>query len=155
MRLHLFLSVEYGVGVAQQLFITTLNLKRRSMRLDQKSLSCEYWNDLRWCDAPVAEAFGLDADENLRADLRCVDDVRSVFGVQELWVLGNICFFFPVYLMKIKNSLTHFVPVYSYLTLTSIITLWKSVQPETEQLLTVNTFIDNCDLKVPKLPLLT
>lgn len=28
MRLHLFLSVEYGVGVAQQLFITTLNLKR-------------------------------------------------------------------------------------------------------------------------------
>lgn len=24
-----------------------------------------------------------------------------------------------------------------------------------EQLLTVNTFIDNCDLKVPKLPLLT
>lgn len=27
MRLHLFLSVEYGVGVAQQLLITTLNLK--------------------------------------------------------------------------------------------------------------------------------
>lgn len=27
MRLHLFLSVEYGVGVAQQLFITTLNLQ--------------------------------------------------------------------------------------------------------------------------------
>ncbi|TNN84806.1 hypothetical protein EYF80_004851 [Liparis tanakae] len=27
MRLHLFLSVEYGLGVAQQLFITTLNLR--------------------------------------------------------------------------------------------------------------------------------
>lgn len=33
---------------------------------------------------PAAEPFGLDADENFRADVRSVDHIRGVLGVQEL-----------------------------------------------------------------------
>ena len=38
-------------------------------------------------EVPVTETLGLDADEDLRADLGGVDDVGRVLGVQELGVL--------------------------------------------------------------------
>lgn len=57
----------------------------------------------RFVDLPVTESFCLDADENFRADLRSVDHVGSVFGIQELWILPNISFFlflFPLQSMQ-------------------------------------------------------
>lgn len=49
---------------------------------------------LRFVYLPVTESFCLDSDENFRADLRSVDHVGSVFGIQELWILPNISFVF-------------------------------------------------------------
>lgn len=89
MRLHLFRSVEYGVGVAQQLVMTTLNLQC-SANQRQIQQSHDFYRTLARLPAaaaaavPAAQTFGLDADKHLRADLRRVDHVGGVFGVEEL-----------------------------------------------------------------------
>lgn len=84
MRLHLFLSVEYGVGVAQQLVITTLNLQfsanQHQMKQSHEShltMACFFVT----ATVPAAQTFGLNTDKHLRANLRRVDHVGSVFGV--------------------------------------------------------------------------
>lgn len=58
---------------------------------------------LRFVDLPVTESFCLDSDENFRADLRSVDHVGSVFGIQELWILPNISFAFFLFPLQTVN----------------------------------------------------
>lgn len=75
------------MGVAQQLVMTTLNLQC-SANQHQIQQSGDFDTTAAQLPAaatvPAAQTFGLDADEDLGADLRRVDHVGSVFGVEEL-----------------------------------------------------------------------
>lgn len=87
MRLHLFRSVEYGVGVAQQLVMTTLNLQFSANQNQMKRSHDSHVTVACFPVAaavPAAQTFGLDADKHLGTNLRRVDHVGSVFGVEEL-----------------------------------------------------------------------
>lgn len=152
MRLHLFLSVEYGVGVAQQWFITTLNLwgarwnKKEGSDMQGRSTESDLWTVLRYLLLSPFASMPMKTSEP-------ISDVSITYGASLAY--RNLEFY------KIHHLIWDFVmwPVFDALiTCKMSMKAWKDLRRRNwvcEQRLTVNTFIDNCDLKVPKLPLLT